>query len=465
MSVEMWLFLSSTHSSHKLNDCIFIMGNSQSIHCGTHKCPSIFRDETGFIRHIDETKRQIVLNRLSQLGGTSDSFSDDYDSYSSSDDKEVDLAYYAYFKKDPDIRLPIDSFVLEDGSIPSNMPASVSIVLKLKVPGGFSDIYYDYLDDGSSNMLGPEFKRLIYKKIKKEPVFEFEKNIFDKLKIVDSPRDNFLRLLAKGVLTPVGVLEQEQILIFPYCIDKDLTSYNRILGRHSDQDMRNIFDMVRSLLETVRFLHVEKGIVHCDIKPSNVFVSCHKTQTSSVPSLYLADFGLAIFLGEEDAVYLKGKAGTENFFDLGSYYPKEKLFRVSRKTDIWALGLVILFLLIGEVPHFKTFQHLEKTPDNIQDIYFRGINGLTQHFDITIFSKSIQEMIQRLVNELVLKMVEIDFEKRYDIEKCIETFDEITQSSQKGGYSKRKKTQSFSPYKKQYIENKRKYLKIKSQLI
>jgi calcium-dependent protein kinase len=91
--------------------------------------------------------------------------------------------------------------------------------------------------------------------------------------------------------------------------------------------------ITKQLLSALAYIH-NKGIVHRDIKPENVFITKDR-------QVKLGDFGCADVLNQEKT--LKGQAGTLT-------YMAPEIFNGSydEKVDIWSLGVLLLFAVIGK---------------------------------------------------------------------------------------------------------------------
>ena len=106
---------------------------------------------------------------------------------------------------------------------------------------------------------------------------------------------------------------------------------------------QRISELIRILHELEPLFNAlkENGIVHCDIKPSNILI--HKINDHI--EVQLIDFGLAIRQNEENRFKL--------LFPLGFASPELLLNRlncVDQTSDIFALGITIWKLFVGQLP-------------------------------------------------------------------------------------------------------------------
>ena len=106
-----------------------------------------------------------------------------------------------------------------------------------------------------------------------------------------------------------------------------------------------------------RIVHAahERGIIHCDLKPSNLLLDQRGR-------IRVTDFGLAVRLADDEPGRLM--AGTPAFM------APEQVDRcwgpLSPRTDVWGLGAVLYFLLFGQPPH---------TGENVADVLARVVSG------------------------------------------------------------------------------------------
>ncbi|MEM9302266.1 MAG: serine/threonine-protein kinase [Pseudomonadota bacterium] len=93
----------------------------------------------------------------------------------------------------------------------------------------------------------------------------------------------------------------------------------------------------------------EKGVLHCDLKPSNVLIS----QTDRMHEPKVIDFGIARALnnrGDEADPTLGAVSGTPPYISPEALEPDGRQLMDSR-TDVYALGVLLYELLAGVLPH------------------------------------------------------------------------------------------------------------------
>lgn len=133
-------------------------------------------------------------------------------------------------------------------------------------------------------------------------------------------------------------------LVMPFIEGGTLTGYLR----HELPELNDVADIFLQLLDAVEYAH-EEGLIHRDIKSSNVLLEARR---SGPPYAYLADFGLVRY-SEQAGVKQAGKPipldqipGTPHYMA-----PEQARGIVTTATDIYALGVLLYQMLVGELPY------------------------------------------------------------------------------------------------------------------
>ena len=124
-------------------------------------------------------------------------------------------------------------------------------------------------------------------------------------------------------------------LILDYCENRDLSM---ILEKRKRLTEIEVQYYIINLIKALQYLHYEKRIVHCDLKPSNIFLT-DKLEVK------LGDFGLAKIITLDF---------TPNYYGGTVYYMAPELFEINKmcsfSIDIWSIGIIMYNLLTGKVP-------------------------------------------------------------------------------------------------------------------
>ncbi|XP_040995259.1 serine/threonine-protein kinase RUNKEL-like [Juglans microcarpa x Juglans regia] len=141
-------------------------------------------------------------------------------------------------------------------------------------------------------------------------------------------------------------------LVLEYCVGGDLMALLRQDGRLPED---SIHDLARDLVKALQFLHC-KGIIYCDLKPSNILLD-ENGRTK------LCDFGLARKLSDisktPSSSLPQAKRGTP-FYMAPELFDDEGVH--SYASDFWALGCVLYECYAGRPPFVeKEFTQLVKS--------------------------------------------------------------------------------------------------------
>jgi WD40 repeat protein len=135
----------------------------------------------------------------------------------------------------------------------------------------------------------------------------------------------------------VGVHEGQQFFVMDYVAGPSLA---RLVG-HQPLPASRAAGYLKAVAEAIHYAH-ERGILHRDLKPSNVLIDANDQP-------HVTDFGLARRFEGDSQVTLTGQVlGSPN------YIPPEQALgkrgKVSRQSDVYALGAMLYHLLTGRPP-------------------------------------------------------------------------------------------------------------------
>lgn len=141
------------------------------------------------------------------------------------------------------------------------------------------------------------------------------------------------------------------------------------------------------VLHTMQYVH-EKGIVHRDMKPSNVMIRSNE-------HVCLLDFGIAKDMNSSNG-------GTQVGTVIGSdgYMSPEQAdgFSIDHRADIYALGCVLYFMLTGH----HAYDTMASDFETRENIINKPFPKLSKHSKAT-FPKGLQEVMDRATNKNMMK--------------------------------------------------------------
>ena len=202
------------------------------------------------------------------------------------------------------------------------------------------DEFYEFKDRIGSGKFSD-----VYSAVELQTDFHWAVKIIDKKRLNDSEREMLRSEIAiMRLLNHPNVVEMKEVfedknkmyVVMELVEGGELFDRIRVKKVFSEY---MAFHITRQLLEIVKYLH-EVGIVHRDIKPENILLS----DTSEIPIIKLADFGLSQLIGPNDHLHVP--CGTL------AYVAPEVLMQrpYGKAVDLWSVGVVTYLMLRGKLP-------------------------------------------------------------------------------------------------------------------
>src|SRR5215475_3429290 len=162
-------------------------------------------------------------------------------------------------------------------------------------------------------------------------------------------------------------LHHPNIVPVPEVFEAEGVSLSALLDSRSNNrlDVKDGVRIVKDVLDALNYAH-RHGIVHRDVKPSNVMVD-HSGK------VWLLDFGIAIAMGEQRRTRTGQVVGTL------SYMSPEQISKprtIDHRSDVYSVGCMFYEMLTGRPPFVKSKEgvgdsdfamqqaHVNKTPLN-----------------------------------------------------------------------------------------------------
>lgn len=123
-------------------------------------------------------------------------------------------------------------------------------------------------------------------------------------------------------------------IVMDYCAEGNLRN---IMQATSEVDIIQKLKLVVDLLSGLAHAHAQ-GVIHCDIKPENILLSRDKTELVA----HLSDFGIARFSQE---IVQENNLGSPAYMAPEQFYGK-----FSPASDLYAVGVILYELIVGERP-------------------------------------------------------------------------------------------------------------------
>nr|XP_051202708.1 cysteine-rich receptor-like protein kinase 28 isoform X2 [Lolium perenne] len=200
--------------------------------------------------------------------------------------------------------------------------------------GGYAVVYKGVLQNGTVAV-----KKLFFNIHMDENEFQREvqclmkvkhKNIVRFLGYCADTQGNMAKYNGKLVMADV----QQRLLCFEYLPKGNVHDY--ITDASSRLEWRTCYKIIKGICCGLHHLH-DNHIVHLDLKPSNVLLDEHM-----VPKI--ADFGLSRCFEENQSQTITSKV----VGSLGYFAPELYSGKITMKSDIYSVGILIIEMLTGE---------------------------------------------------------------------------------------------------------------------
>ncbi len=172
--------------------------------------------------------------------------------------------------------------------------------------------------------------------------------------------------------------KKELYLVYEFMDVGDLKDYVISKGGLGEEEAVKI---LRHIVNGLCFLH-SRGYIHSDIKPENIFGK----RVLNTVVWKLGDFGFIKIRGSVSVIDVKGTVG----------YIAPEIFKgeIHRASDIYSLGCLFYFMIMQKDPFHKE-DRKEKLKLNKEGVV------------------SVPESISEKIRNLLIKMLEPDFSKRF----------------------------------------------------
>ena len=171
-----------------------------------------------------------------------------------------------------------------------------------------------------------------------------------------------------------GHVADTYYMVMEYIAGRNLAQYLREVGPMPLAQARPLITDIASALD---YAHAH-GLVHRDVKPSNVMLQPLESNSSEHTSkgyrTILTDFGLAKLITSSQAVTQTGPMGTLNYVAPERMLGSKHVGHVDGRADVYALGVMLYQMLTGQLPFpgddpgAVVMAHLQHPPPDPRDL-------------------------------------------------------------------------------------------------
>jgi serine/threonine protein kinase len=205
-------------------------------------------------------------------------------------------------------------------------------------------------------------------------------------------------------------------LVMPFIEGGTLTGYLR----RTQPDLHDVATIFIQLLDAVEYAH-DQGLIHRDIKSSNVLLEARR---DGPPYMYLADFGLVRYSEQIDKEQMGRPIPLDQIPGTPHYMaPEQTRGIITKATDIYALGVLLYQMLVGELPY--------DDPDDVKIVKMHLYAPVPSPCD---HDASIPSELGGVVRKAMAKRTEARFgsvaEMRQAFEEAIEDEGELSENDE-----------------------------------
>ncbi|KAG0174174.1 hypothetical protein DFQ28_004659 [Apophysomyces sp. BC1034] len=179
--------------------------------------------------------------------------------------------------------------------------------------------------------------------------------------------------------------ERNLCIVLEYARGGELFDFVQQMHRNQQLDEQLVKKTFLNLVQVVQWMH-QHNIVHRDLKLENILV---RIDDDGMPVVKVTDFGLARVVDPE-APTLTTRCGSEEYtapeIVQGSGYD-------GRKTDTWALGIILYALLVGYLP----FRYNPTNGERVSKLFYRIVKAEVKWPSNHSISAEARQVVERIL--------------------------------------------------------------------
>ncbi|CAN4089270.1 unnamed protein product [Withania somnifera] len=203
--------------------------------------------------------------------------------------------------------------------------------------------------------------------------------------------------------------KEEKLLVYDYASNGSLASH--LHGNHSRLDWSSRLKIIKGIAKASAYLHNELpslALPHGHLKSSNVLLDKHFHPL-------LMDYTLVPLVNLSQVQHLLVAYKAPEYAQQG---------RITRKTDVWSLGILILEILTGKLPTnylaLSTGGYGTELATWVDTIIKDAESAFDKEMDLTTKDHTTQEQIRKLFN-IGVACCQENLDTRWDLKEAVES--------------------------------------------